>query len=110
MTTAHSYSASADELAAATVERRLARIDGIGIKRDSRLLTPYGVQPHHGLIVLPNGLTWRQEHSRINRCWLYLVGGPALADEFAPIHHTHPDRGIVDAGTVAPPTGLRRVW
>lgn len=114
MTTARQYPATADELAAAIVHNRLEMFDGITVRYDRRLLGAYGVDPEERTIVLPNGLPWREEHSRINRCWLYLYGGTRLADEFAPLERDHPDRRIVSGGTVTPIPGsvpiLRRVW
>lgn len=114
MTTARLYPATADDLAAAIVHKRLETFDDIAVRYDPRLLAPYGVDPGQRTIVLPNGLTWRQAHSRINRAWLYLIGGATLADEFAPVQPEHPDRRIVSGGTVTPVTtpypALRRVW
>lgn len=110
MTTARNYLASADELAAAIVHKRLETLDDITIRYDDRLIADYGVDPGDRLIVLPNGLTWRQAHSRINRAWLYLLGGVQLAPEFAQPGRDHPDRHLVSDATVLPPPILRRVW
>lgn len=84
--------------------------DGIDIRYDDRLSAPYGVNSDERTILLPDGLSWRQRHSRINRGWLYLMGGVELAPEFAAIEHGHPDRRLVSGGTVTPMAHLRRVW
>lgn len=110
MTTARNHIATADELAAAIVHKRLKTYDDIDIRYDDRLLAPYGVTSEERLIVLPEGLSWRQRHSRINRGWLYLMGGVELAPEFAAIERGHPDRRLVGGGTVTPVPHLRRVW
>lgn len=109
MTSARDRIATADELAEEIVTARLDSFDNIKIRYDRRLLAPYGVDDDNRLIVLPEGLDWRTIHSRINRCWLYLVGGVELAPEFAPVKTTHPDRRIISGTTVLPPV-LRRVW
>jgi hypothetical protein len=107
LTTARHHHPTADELAAALVHHRLQTFDDITVRYDHRLLAPYGVDPDTRRIVLPEGLTWRQAHSRINRCWLYLTGGANLAPEFDPTHH-HPSRPHIDDGTVIPL--VRRPW
>lgn len=109
MTTARNHIATSDELAAAIVTKRLMTFDDIGIRYD-RLVAPYGVDDDERMIVLPDGLTWQERHSRINRCWLYLIGGVELAPEFAPIVRDSPDRRVVSRRTVTPMPILRRVW
>lgn len=104
---ANDHIATADELAEALVTQRLETYDNIKIRYDRRLLAPYGVDPDERAIVLPWGLDWREKHSRINRTWLYFMGGADLAPEFAPVRPDHPDRRIVSSATVP---GLRRVW
>lgn len=108
VTTARNSFATADELAADVVERRLAKFDGITIRYDRTFLDPYGVDEDARTIILPDGLAWRQSHSRINRCWLYLLGGVQLAPEFAPPKPGRPDLRLV-IGDVVPPV-VRQLW
>lgn len=108
MTAAYDRIATADELAEMIVTQRLETFDNIKIRYDDRLVAPYGVESADRVIVLPAGLDWSEKHSRINRGWLYLIGGVELAPEFAPVQPRHPDRRIVSGGTVVPI--LRRVW
>ena len=107
----HHHRATADELAAALVTHRLEMFDGIRVSYDPCLVAPYAVNPGDRVIVLPEGLTWRQRHARINRAWLFLKGGVALAPEFAGVEHDNPDRHIIGGGaSVSPAPLLRRVW
>lgn len=115
MTTTSDYPfVSADEAAAAFVQERIARYDGITIEYDPHLTAPYLVHKSERLVVLPDGVPWRIAHARLNRAWLFLKGGAALAPEFAPIGWDHPDMPIAEqigpSATVIPLLPLRRPW
>lgn len=104
------YHHPADDRAAQVVLNRLARNDQIDVTFDPDLQGPYLVSPHGRTIVLPEGIPWHTAHARLNRCWLYLVGGTDLAPEFAPVEREDPNsRFIPRIGNVVVPF-LRRAW
>jgi hypothetical protein len=83
---------------------RLIRSFGFDIQYRDDMSSPYGANRTTGTILLPSGLPWRTQHSRIDRACLYLLGGSSWAHEFRP----QPPAGTTFPNNVLPL--IRRVW
>lgn len=106
LTTASHISTMHDDTdpAAQAFVMRLVRSFGFDVVYRDDMQGPYGADRDTGKILLPNGLPWRVKHSRLDRAFLYLLGGPGWAHEFAP----PAPPGTNFPGNVLPL--IRRVW
>lgn len=91
-----------DDPAAAFVYDHLLD-QGMTVHHVPDLGAPYAANADTGRIWLPTGLDWEDAHARIDRAWLFLLGGPKLAPEFG-------QERVTGQGNVIHLPLLRRAW
>jgi hypothetical protein len=97
--------------AAAAVELRMISL-GIDVRFIDDLGAPYAADAHTGRVWLPTGIDFPTAHARLDRCWLYLLGGSRLAPEFGESERQPLPRAAIESGhaAVIPLPLIRRQW
>lgn len=81
---------------------RLTKAWGFDVRFTDNLSVPYAADRDAGTILLPNGLPWRHIHARLDRSFIYMIGGSRWAREFQPQSPAEPAPSDVIPNNVTP--------